>query len=239
MSIFQKAKTDGMEEAKDSLGGGGGFIKESNVYQATIKVAYITTTKKGGVNVNIEAVLEDGSNYRETLFVMNENNEVYFTDKNKKKIPYGGYTRINDICMLALEKELADLETETKVLSVYDYESRKDVPREMPVLVELSGAKVALAIQKVRDNKQTKSDDGGYVATEEERFYNNIVAVFHATDRFTVTEGKEGLEPAFWDKWLEKNQNVTYDKYKEVTKRPGMRSGSTSDAPRKSLFAKK
>lgn len=242
MSLLKKLNTGGsdVEAAKDSLGGGS-FTRESNIYIGNIVVAYVTQSEKGAMAVNLDIKLEDGSSYRETIYVSNRDGETFYT-KEGKKFPLPGFTTIDNICMITTEKGLADQDTEDKTLMLWDFESGKEIPREVPVLVELIGQPVALGILKVRENKTQKNDRGGYDPINEERVYNTISAVFHPEAKVTVNEAMEGRDPDFWDAWLKRNENRLVDKYKEVKGGAAARSAnraSSSDAPaRKSMFKK-
>ena len=243
MSLFGNVDSQGMEEAVDSLGGGN-HLKESGIYIAEIVVAYVTESKNGAQEVNLELKLEDGSDYRETLYVTNRNKQTFF-EKDGKRIPLPGFTRVNDICLVCTGEEMVNQGHEFKTLALYDYESKKEVPREVPVLVDLVGTTVAVAIQKIRENKTTKNESTNkYEPTNEPREKNEIVAVFHPELKQTVREAQDERDADFWDKWLEKNEGQTYDKFKEVTGSAGgaskARTASTSSAPaRKSVFGKK
>lgn len=242
MSLLKKLNTGGndVEAAKDSLGGGS-FVRESNIYIGDIVVAYLTQSEKGATAVNLDIKLADGSSYRETVYVSNREGETFYT-KEGKKFPLPGFTTIDNICMIATEKGLADQDTEDKTLMLWDFESQKEVPREVPVLVELTGQPVALGILKVRENKNQKNDRGGYDPINEERVYNTISAVFHPEAKVTVNEAVEGRDPDFWDAWLKRNEDRLVDKYKEVkggaAARSASRASSSDAAPRKSMFKK-
>ncbi|AMD43399.1 hypothetical protein ZC03_012 [Pseudomonas phage ZC03] len=243
MSLLKKLNTGGkdVEQAKDTLGGGS-FIRESNIYIAEIVVAYLTESQNGATAVNFEFKMEDGNNYRETIYVSNRDGETFYS-KDGKKYPLPGFTTVDNICMITTEKGLAEQETEDKTLMLWDFESGKEIPREVPVLVELTGQSVALGILHVKENKTAKNESTGkYEPINEARELNTISAVFHPEAKVTVNEAMEGRDPAFWDAWLKRNEGRLVDKYKEVQQR-GSRASSkastSSSAPaRKSMFKK-
>lgn len=249
MSLFGNVDTQGMVEQEDRLGGGFSTY-ESDVYPATIKMAYVSASKGGAQFVSFEFDLGEGRTYKEDIYVTNSKGQAYFT-KDGKNIPLPGFTHVNNICIMATEKGMVEQDHELKMVQIWDFESSKMIPREMPVLVDLIGQEILLAIQQVRENKQEKSGekwpDGRdkYAPVNEERIINNIVAVFHSEYFVTVLEAQNEKEPEFMDKWLEKNKGVTYDKYKEVKSSAGgaaRTSGTASSASapaRKSMFAKK
>ena len=246
MSLFGNVDTQGMEEQEDRLGGG--FTTyETDVYPATIKMAYVGASSRGAQFVSFEFDLGEGRTYKEDIYVTNAKGQAYFT-KDGKNIPLPGFTQVNNICIMATEVGMVEQAHDLKMVQVWDFESSKMIPREMPVLVDLIGQDVLLAIQQVRENKQAKTGekwpDGRdkYGPVNEERIINNIVAVFHSEYHVTVLEAQNEKEAEFMDKWLEKNKGVTYDKYKEVKAAAGgaARSATSSNAPaRKSMFAKK
>lgn len=245
-SLFAKTATEAkLEQQEDRLGGGAG-IKETSVYIGDIVSAYFHEADSGAQAVVLEVKLEDGSTYNETLYVTSGTDKgclPYFV-KDGKQIPLPGYARMNDICIITTDKELFEQDHELKTLRIYDFESKKEIPREVPVFVDLIGQTIALAIQKVRENKNVKNESTGkWEATNEERISNNIVSVYHPEAKVTVYEAMKEREPTHWDKWLEKNDQVTYDKYKEVTTNGRARSSNAGKAaaeaePRKSMFKK-
>ena len=245
MSLFGNVDTQGMQEQEDRLGGGFSTY-ETDVYPATIKMAYVSASSRGAQFVSFEFDLGEGRTYKEDIYVTNAKGQAYFT-KDGKNIPLPGFNHVNNICIMATEKDMVEQAHELKMVQIWDFESSKMIPREMPVLVDLIGQDVLLAIQQIRENKQAKTGekwpDGRekYGPVNEERIINNIVAVFHSEYHVTVLEAQNEKEPEFMEKWLEKNKGVTYDKYKEVKAAAGAaRSASSSSAPaRKSMFAKK
>lgn len=251
MGLFAKLKNDGLEEAEDRLGGTGGRTVESNIYLLTIDAMYGGQAKSGALNVTISGKLDDGSDYRETVYVTNKDGDNFFLNKNdaKKKSPLPGFTLVSDICQIICGKELCEMEDEEKVIKLYDYDLKKEVPTTVPMLVEALGKTVSVAIQKRRVNKQVKNAAGAYVDTNEAREENVIEKAFDTDTKLTVYEAKNGKEAGeFWDLWLDKNKGQTYDRYKPVNGvqagAPAAGSGAGTAAAAaatagKSLFGKK
>lgn len=242
MSLFNKLTNDGLEESQDRLGGFSPF--ESDIYIGTIKVAYAGTSSGGATSVSI-IVDADGKEYRETFYVTNKKGENFFISQDKKKVPLPGFTVVDDICLIASGKPLANQETEEKVIKLYDFDARAEVPKSVPVLTDLVGQQVALGILKQLENKNKKNDSTGeYEPTEETREINVVDKVFHPEMQLTVAEARNGKEdPEFWGKWVEKNKGTIRDKTdKKASGNAGAppkpaAAGSTA-APRKSLFGK-
>jgi hypothetical protein len=250
-NVFQKLKSDGLEESTDRLGGGG--VRESDIYTGKIKYAYAGTSSGGAMSLNL-CVDFGGQEYRETVWVTNKKGENFFLNKqdNSKKVPLPGFTVAEDICLIVTGKGLAEQEMEEKVLKLWDFDASAEVPKSVPVLVELTGQEISLGLIKQIENKQKKNDNTGeYEPTEEERESNFTDKVFHTETKMTVAEARNGQETGeFWDKWITKNKGRLNDKRKFKDGGAG-KSGkpagapkaagapAASAAPKKSLFANK
>lgn len=216
MSIFSKLGTDGLEETKDRLGGGNFGAVESDLYILTLKAAYAGTSAGGATSVTLVGELEDGREYRETVYVTNKAGQNWFPHKDdpKKKVPLPGFTVIDDLCLVVTGQPLReqDEHVEEKVIKVYDHDAKAEVPKAVPMLMSLVGQKVAFGIIKQIVNKREKKGDE-YVEIADTREENYIDKVFHPEAKMTVAEARMGqTEPAFWDAWVARNKGVTKDK---------------------------
>ena len=179
MSVFGNLSNDGLEETTDRLGGFN--VRDTNVYPATIKVAYAGESQGGAKNVTVVVNLPDGE-YSETIYVTNKQGENWFLNQNDKtkKVPLPGFTTIDDICLVTTGNPLSAQPTEEKVVKVYDYDEKKELPKSVQVLVELTGKTVLLGIVKEVVDKSVKNDTTGeYEPTGETREQNIIAKVFH------------------------------------------------------------
>ena len=252
-SLFGNLKSDGLEESQDRLGGFAPLA--TDIYVGTIKVAYAGKSSGGAQSVSLIVDMPGGKEYRETLYITNKNGENFFLNKQDKtkKVPLPGFTIVDDICLIATGKPLCEQEAEDKTINVYDSDAKKELPKSVPMLVELIGQKIALGILKQIENKNEKDGNGNYVATAETRESNVTDKVFHPEVKLTVVEARQGVETAqFWDGWLERNKGQTRDKrtIKDgagVAGKPGAATppkaggapaAGAAPAARKSLFGK-
>jgi hypothetical protein len=246
MSIFGGLSSQGLEETQDRLGG---FqVWDTDAYDATIKLAYAGQSSGGARSMSFVFDMPGGREYRETIYVTNRKGENFFLNKddNTKKVPLPGWTIFEDICLVTVDKEPKDLNFEEKVVNLYDYDQKKEVPTSVQVAVELIGQKVTLGIGKVLENKNVKEGDK-YVPTADTREVNVIEKVFHTESKGTVVEARSKQEPgSFYAKWVERNKGNVRDK-REIKDgaggnagRPGASSGppqaGAAQAPKKSLF---
>lgn len=239
MSLFDKLTTEGLEKQEDRLGGYS--VLPTDIYISKIKAAYVTTSSGGAMGINL--ILDiNGQEYRETVYVTNKEGKNYFINNNKKKVPLPGFSIIDNICLITTGSPLAEQDTEDKVLQIYDYEQGKEVPQNVPVITELSGKEVAVAIVDEIENKREKKGNE-YVPVAESREVNHITHVFHPEEKKTVVEALNDKEATFWDKWLEKNQGKKIDrrtiKDGNNTAAPSSGSDKPAQSPRKSLFGNK
>lgn len=237
MALFSNLTDNGLEASQDKLGG---FqLLESGVYPAKIKAAYAGSSQSGAMNITVIADI-NSYEYRETIYITNKEGKNYYTtDKAPdKKQPLPGFTTINDLCLLACGKPLSEMETEDKVLNVYSAEAGKEVPTQVPVLMDLLNKEIVLGIIKEKRYKSVLKD-GSYVDSDEIREQNVINKVFHAESHFTVNEILNKKDsPEFYEKWSAKNTGVTADRTKG--KKPAVSGSSakpSATAPRKSLFS--
>lgn len=247
-TLFGNLKSDGLEQSTDNLGGGG-FTRESDIYSGKIKMAYAGAAKSGARFVQLIVDLPDGKEYKETVYITNKAGENFYLNKsdNSKKVPLPGFTTLDDICLCATGKPLAEQDAEEKIVKIYDFEAKAELPTSVPVLIELLGQDISLAILKVTENKQAKNASGVYEATSETRDINSIDKVFNTDTHMTVVEARNKAEaPVFWDSWLERNKGKTRDKTSKVVGTPGAPGAARSGPPqagaapvRQSLFGKK
>ena len=246
--MFNDLRTEGLEESQDRLGGG--FIKESDIYTGTVKVAYGTKSKKGATALNLVLDFE-GKEYKETVYVSNKDGKNYWVDtKNgNKHIPLPGFTVAEELCIIITNKPLADQTVEDKMVNVWDPDLKKEVPKSVPVLTELTGQTVSVGILKQLENKSESDGNGGYTPTAETRETNTIDKVFHTETRLTYPEARDGkTEGGFWDGWISRNQGKTRDRTDKKLTGSGGNAGAprssssgagAAEAPRKSLFGGK
>ncbi len=216
----------------DSLGGG--FIKESGVYNATIELAYADQSTGGARSVNIHLKTEDGAVIRLTEYVTSGTAKgglnTYVDQKTGEKRFLPGYSKMDSMSKLACAKGLTELTAEEKVVNRYDYDAKKELPMKTNVLTELMGQPITVGLVKQIVDKNAKNAAGTYEPTGETREENVADKFFRARDGMTATEIIAGAtEPSFRNKWAEKNTGVTRNLAKGAP--AGASSGATAGAP--------
>lgn len=206
MSLLANLKTDSnIQEDKDVLGGSY-KVFDSDIYEGVIKYAYLqkaTSSNAMSLNLGIDI---DGTEYKETLWISNKNGQNYY-EKDGKKNYLPSFTIANSIALFACQKELASLDTEDKVVEIYNFDQKKVVPTSVPCITDFHGKRVIAAIMKEVRPKQAKNDQGIYVDTDETREVNTIQKVFHPDNHKTIAECKAQVDTAkFYNDWLDKNK---------------------------------
>lgn len=214
MSIFKKLTTEGAEKAVDRLGGGFQAVP-SDIYDVTIKMAYVgNSAHSKAMSVTLIATMADNKELRETIWITNKDNENTYADKQdaKKKHLLPGFITVNDICLLATGNELSEQETEEKMVKIYNSTEKKEVPTAVQVITDLIGKKVKLGVLRKKSWKQKRDDSGNYVNTDQTRDENTIDKVFHADNGRTVQEYMHGVDPAeFMPAWEKQNKGKDRD----------------------------
>lgn len=215
-SIFGNLTTEGLEEAQDRLGGFRVF--DTNTYTGTIKAAYggkSANTKAQSVTVILE-LENNGGEYRETFWITDKEDKNYFLNKsdNSKKVPLPGFVCIDDMCLVTTDKPLFQQITEEKVMKIWDVDAKKELPKSVPMLVEVLGKKVTFGVVKELVNKRAKNTSTNqYEEIADYVEQNSTDKVFHYPSNMTVVEARQKMTAAvFFGAWVEKNKGNTRDR---------------------------
>lgn len=232
--MFKNLTTDDTIVAdKDTLGGGSKFgAWESGAYDTVIELAYVDESKGGAMSVNFVFKTQDGKELRQNIYVTSgkEKGQLnYYVDKEGTRKYLPGFNQVNDICLLANGSALADMDTETKTISLYNFDQKKEIPTKKEILVDLIGKEITLGVLKVIQDKYNKLGETVTV--------NDISKSFQADSHLTANEIRaEEKEAAFYASWVEKNTGILINKVGKVT--GSAAAPATDTAPKKSLFAK-
>lgn len=205
---------------EDVLPSGGGFILDSNLYPMIVDNAYLDKSSGGAMNMNLHLKIKGGDKrvFRFTVYMTSGNakgGKPYYV-KDGKKYPLPGYTMVDHITKICAGLPVSQISPEKKLVKLYDFDAKSEVPREVPVVTEIVGKEILVGIQKRRENKRVQQGDD-WVDGPEAREFNEIAKVFHP-DGFTVTEKvAEADEAAFVKKWKEANPtDYVNDRFKPV-----------------------
>lgn len=245
--LFGNLKTDGLEAVTDRLGGGFTPL-DTGVYTGIVKSFYAGKSDGGANSITTEIELDNGKLYRETHWITNKQGENFFPNKQDatKKVQLPGFTVINDMVLVTTNSPLEELGFEEKVLNIYDYDAKKEMPKSVMVGMDVLGKSVTLAITKNIEDV-TALQGSEYVPTGKTKETNTIAKVFHTETGMTVSEiTHEASEPAFQPAWVERNKGQVFDKTSKTPNTPGTagRPGGAAPvagvnaAPKKSLFGK-
>ena len=226
MSLASLKMDNDVEKATDSLGSGG--VLDTDIYKATIQTIYLGKSKGGAMSATIIAKLADRE-FKSTQWITSgdaKGNKPFY-ERNGKKYPLPGYTVIDDLCQLTAGVSLGDAETEDKMVGIYDYDLKKDVPTEVDCIADVKGEVVNIAIQKQLEDKNTKNDAGDYVASGETRETNEVAKVLRE-DGATWKEVCDDSDIVYAEKWLSKNQG----KIRDRTSKEGGKVGVPTAAKR-------
>lgn len=244
MSLLANLNTDSnIADEKDSIGGS--RVRESGLYPLNIALAYITKSEGGAMALNLSLKDDDGE-VRQQLWMTSgtaKGGNNYYIDKKGDKQYLPGFNMANSLALLTLGKEISALDTEDKVINLYNFDTKGDVPTKVAMVVDLLGKDILVGLIKQTVDINKKDDaTGEYKASGEVRDENEIDKLFRAEDRMTSAEIRAKAEVAeFADTWEAKWKGQTKNKAK------GAAAGGTAGAPKpagastkpqQSLFAK-
>jgi hypothetical protein len=227
-NIFSNAATElqGSEKEKDVLGGR--TLLPTGLYEGTLDVVYLTKSQGGATAFNLVVDI-GGKKVRDTVYVTNRAGGVTYT-KDGKKYPLPGYSLINALCKLTAGKEIPQLTFEKKLVKIYNFEQRKEVPTEVEVAVELVGQPVRLGIEFHRENKNVKDQAGNYVPTSDIREFNTITRVFHTQTGQTAAEYNAQAPAEFMAMWVKEFDGKVIDKTAKGPVAPAPTAGPAAPA---------
>lgn len=261
-NIFAKKKGVKTEKVEDDYIGGG--VLDTDIYPATIKYAYIGKSSRSDARALNLCLKVNNLEVTRQIWMTNGDGEVTYKDKKtgeEKNLP--GFNQVNSLSMLLLSKEVGELDVEEKTLSLYDFESKKEIPQAVDCFVELHGLNLNVAIQRQTVDKTEKNEStGDYEPTGETRDVNEFIKFFPEDRLVTISEVAHYIESlggdfdevleegdlgkaikqmeddgAYAAKWLDKNRGQTWDKStgkKEGKAFKGGKSGSGSSEKKKS-----
>lgn len=236
------ASDDTIDNERDSIGGGGPV--ESGLYKQTIAMAYLTKSAGEALGLVLTFKNEDGREVRQTLWMTSGKakgcKNYYEKDGKKQYLP--GFNLANSLCLLTVGKEISQMETETKVVNVYSYEAKAEVPTKVEVFMDLLGKEIYTGLIKQVVDKTKKNDQTNlYEPTGETREENEIDKFFRASDKMTSAEIRaSATEPAFYDAWDAKWTGKTKERAKGasgVTGAPKGMGAPIAKKPSQSLFS--
>lgn len=229
-------------EESDNLGGRS--LLESNIYKLKVKLAYLMKSGGGATGLTVLFNGEDGSEYRETVYITNKKGEVFYVNGKNEKNYLPGFNMANSLAMLTTGKGITELDTETKTINVWNKDSKAELPTPVEMVMDLLEQEVYVGILKQKEDKQTLVGDK-YVPTGETREVNVMDKLFCAKEKFdklTSVEIRAKAEtPVFYNDWLKKWEGQTRDKSTGAAGQagaPGKAGGVTAPAskPAASLF---
>ena len=229
---------------KDSVGGGS--VLDSNVYNFTVKLAYLQKAASDALSLVVHLTTEDNKEVRQQFWMTSGKEKGcknYYVDKKGDKQYLPGFNMANSLCLLTVGKEISQMETETKVVNVYSKEASAEVPTNVEMLTELLGKQVLGGLIKQVVDKNVKDAAGNYVPSGETREENELDKLFRERDGKTTAEIlAQAPEAVFIETWKKKWVGQVRDR---TTKQAGTAgapkagaapAGGTSK-PQNSLFS--
>lgn len=235
---FDLNEHEDVEKSVDRVGGD--YFFDSGAHDCQIDMAYLEATK-GGAGAFALTLVCGNKTHRETFYITSgkaKGQKNHYVDADGKKQFLPGFTLVSNLCKVVLGKNLEETNksAEKKVINIYDWGQRKEVPTEKEfVFTELIGKSVKACIVKSIENKRKADSSGEYKPVNEKRTANYVSAFVNADTGLAAAEIEAKLDaPDFLPKWIEANEGVTRDNFKPVE---GDVSSSGSGAKQEKLFS--
>lgn len=215
----------GEDVQENSENVGGWSADDSGIQTVMFDLAYQTESKNGAYALNLNSKDKDGNERRYTIYFTNRNKEVFYIDKKtqeKKMLP--GYQLINNLCLAACGKSFQEVvkASKKKVIDLYDFESRSDVPTEVTTYPAMCKKVLKIGVIKVSKNKFVKGKE-----TNEKVEVNEIHTAFRKDDNLTPKEVKDKVKEAkAYPKWVKYWDGRVKDEFKAVEETEEESSGA-------------
>lgn len=249
MSLLKSMSTDAnIAGERDSLGGS--RLLESGAYKAKVEHAYVATSEGGALGLFLAFKTADGQEIRSTQWMTSgtaKGRKNTYQD-NKGDTQYlPGFLMANSLALLTTGKEINQLDTEEKVIKLYNKEAKAEIPTKVQMITDMVGQDIVIGVVKQTVDKTVKNETTGqYEPNGETRDENEIDKFFCGKEGFenmTTTEIQaKATEASFYDKWVEKNAGVTRNKVKGASgtagaPKPGAAAAAGTAKPKTSLFS--
>lgn len=200
MSLFSKLKKD--DSVKESGDFVGRKLLHSGIYDAKIKLAFQKKSAKGALGVEFHFEIGDRTEVQ-TIWVTKTTGEYTYKNKQGDTMYMPGYILVDDICRLTIDQEISEIETEEKVVKLFNWEEKKELPQKVQAMTDLHGQEIKLCIQEAKEWRK----DVGKVQDK-----NIIAKALFFEDGRTVTEIMTEKDSKFAQDWLDKWEGQIYDR---------------------------
>lgn len=217
----------------------GRFTVESGVYPVILDLAYFNFSAGGAQGLTLHFKIGNTDQIiKETLWLTSgdaKGNRNTFVNAKGKEQLLPGMAQGEALAQLLTGKSIADAATEDKVVKLWDFASRSELPTKVAALTELIGQELVIGVVLKVENKNVKNADGAYEPTNDKREFNETTKFFHADGR-TASEKLAGQEdPEFIEAWKAKFAGKTINKFKPVAGAP-VAGTPVVGSPTKPLF---
>ena len=222
------AKRENRDSVRSVMG-----ILSTDIYEATVKEAYIDEKESGAMFFNATFSTSTGK-----LVALREcfqsgdkaknPNATYYTDKDGVEHDMPGYAVSNEVLVAIMGEdvlndndEIRDLydlhedgDVERKAIPIYDFNAKKKVPTQVPVVVPLVGKKIRIGVLDAFVDIPAKRPDGTIdynTPSGKSKRINQIDCFFNAETGQTYSEFSSSVDAEFYKEWSDKSKGKVYD----------------------------
>ena len=197
--------TDNDVEVQEVSDFSGKRTVDTGVYDATIKVFYLSTAQTGSTMLNQVFKVGNQEITLKAEYLYKDPKVQYYIDKKTgKKKQNIGIQKLNETCLAATGDKLENTEMKEKTIKIWDYDLKKEAPVKRMVITGLTGATVQLAILEIQENK--------YSDPTQAVLRNEVVKVA-LDDGSTVAEVNAKKDPVWMATWEERNAGKMRDDF--------------------------
>ena len=199
----------------DVISGGRSQVVESGVYPLRVSMAYLDESQGGAkcLKVHFDAV-DNSFKFRQSFWLTTSKAKGCRTwyEQAGKQVQLPGYSAANHLAIAITGKELKSQTTAKKVIKLWNYDAKAELPVEVEAVVDMIGKLFQGGVMKIVENKKVLND-GKWVPVPEKKIFNEVSKIFNE-DGLTISELKSGVKvPEFLNKWKAKFAGVEGGKF--------------------------
>lgn len=217
------------------VGGGYEKVDHTGLYDMKVVYAFLKTAASGAMALECHFKTAGGANFRQTFWMTKgtaKGGGNTYIDKQGKPQYLPGFTNANNLALLTVGKKIGELETEEKVVKLYDYTQAKEVPTTVQMFSDLINQPIkAGVVKQIVDKNVLDPMTRSYIPSGESREEYEVDKFFRASDNKTVAEILAQDDAQFINTWETRfPEDYVSDRRKNKTGAPNV-SAAASKAP--------
>ena len=203
-----------MSDERDILPGSAPKVQETDVYPARIDLAYFSEARSGAwmLTLHLEGTGLNQFKLKSNLVIRDREGSPTFHNRyTGQDQPLRGLAMADHLAQILTGRSLSQLKPKEKVIKLWSYEEKQEVPTKKEVFEEFIGKEIQVALEKIEENKRTFKNNEWVDGPD--KAYKNEVRKFFNKEGQTLAEQKAKMPGEYLEKWRTANQGKMRSTY--------------------------